>query len=82
MIERPLSYKVRREAFKACNAELSALLHEAADKLYSQEKSAYEAIGWMYAYACHKADCSQDIRLIEVPKIIEEFQNAFSGGKE
>jgi predicted RNase H-like nuclease (RuvC/YqgF family) len=37
MIERPLSYKVRHEAFKACNTELSALLHEAADKLYSQE---------------------------------------------
>ena len=34
-----------------------------------------EAIGWMYAYACIAADQERDIRLIEVPDIIDSALN-------
>ena len=30
-----------------------------------------EAIGWMHAYACMAADKGSDIRLIEVPEILD-----------
>jgi len=35
------------------------------------QKVRIEAIGWMHAYACLAADRGEDVRLIEVPEILD-----------